>query len=117
MDESLTDYCPDEGDLEQMAQEDALWPWLADGSMADEGYEEQRMNITAPHPQFVPGDKVLFYREDKEVLVLATVEYGQYSPANQEWRYALQGWNTTAGFAENRLTRYSMGGLDLHYTT
>lgn len=27
---------PSEGDLEQMAQEDAIWPWLADESMADE---------------------------------------------------------------------------------
>ena len=39
MDETLLTY-PSEGDLEQMAQEDALWPWLADDSMADEGVEE-----------------------------------------------------------------------------
>jgi hypothetical protein len=34
-----TDY-RNAGDLEQMQQEDALWPWLADDSMADcEDYE------------------------------------------------------------------------------
>ena len=40
MDESLINYRPDEGDLEQMAQEDALWPWLASDEMTDEGFEE-----------------------------------------------------------------------------
>ena len=29
----------DAGDLEQMQQEDILWPWLADDSMADANEE------------------------------------------------------------------------------
>lgn len=30
----------DEGDYEQIAQENALWPWLADDSMADHQADE-----------------------------------------------------------------------------
>ncbi len=35
-------YCEEEeyyAELEQILQEDALWPWLADDSMADNNFE------------------------------------------------------------------------------
>ena len=69
------------------------------------------MKIETHNPKFRPNDNVLFVDGGlgKPVLVLASVQYCEYSPSIKSWQYILNGRPENT-FEENELDLFNIVG-------